>query len=104
MLDHPSVIRLREGLSELTTGTAKPGAAFNHDLRDQVCVVVEELRALGWPPERVIIAVKQVAVDMGLKTSRNVLVASGQPTPNDEIVQRLVRWCIEQYYGTAGRS
>ena len=102
MLDRPSVVRLREGLAELTQA-AVPQAARDDDLRERVCAVVEDLRALEWPPERVIIAVKQVAEDAGLRSSRRVLMVSGSLTPNDEVVQNLVRWCIEHYYRTAPR-
>jgi len=98
MLERPSVVRLREGLID----TARAIAAGNHDvengLRDRVGAVVDDLRTLGWPPERVIIAIKQVAEDAGLRTSRNVLRVSGRLAEADQIVQDLVRWCIEHYY------
>jgi hypothetical protein len=60
---------------------------------------VDDLRQLGWPPERVIIAVKQIAEDAGLRPSRSVLMIADEATPNDAAIQQVVRCCIEQYYG-----
>ena len=101
MLDRPSVVRLRDELTQLTETMNAGNAAREDKLRERVCTAVADLRNLGWPPERVIVAVKQLAADAGLRPSRNLLIISGQLTRHDEIVQRIVRWCIEEYYGAA---
>src|SRR5690349_12520594 len=98
MENRPSVVRLREGLTAFRQGQ-EAGPALDRDLKDRVCTVVDDLRTLGWPPERVIVAVKQIAEDAGIKASRDVLMLSGLPTPNDDMLQKLVRWCIGHYYG-----
>lgn len=98
MLDLPSVVRLREGLNDTARAIAAGSHTIDHGLQERVCAVVDDLRALGWPPERVIVAVKQVAEDAGVRGSRNVLRVSGGLTGADQILQNIVRWCIEHYY------
>jgi len=87
MLDRPSVVRLRAGLAQLTEGLAAGNPSNDDELRERVCAAVADLRDLGWPPERVIVAVKQLAADVGLRPSRNLMAISGHLTPHDEIVE-----------------
>ena len=98
MFDRPSMIELRAGLAALALRVSSGDATIDPALRDKLRVAVDDLRLLGWPPERVIITVKQMAEDAGLRPSRNVLMA-GEPSPNDAAIQQVVRFCIEQYYG-----
>lgn len=67
-------------------------------LRAQVVAVVDELRALGWPPERIVIAVKQIAADAGLRPSPHFPNEAGTPTDQDNLLFRIVSWCITRYY------
>ncbi|HWC45752.1 MAG TPA: hypothetical protein VG868_06520 [Casimicrobiaceae bacterium] len=68
-------------------------------MHDQVCDIVEDLKAAGWPPERTIVAIKQVAAEAGLLESRSVLSLSVHDLDaRDSLMVKLVRWCIECYY------
>lgn len=67
-------------------------------LRAQVAAVVDELRALGWPAERIVIAVKEVATDAGLRPSPHFPNVSTAPTNQDDLLARIVSWCITRYY------
>ena len=70
-------------------------------LRAQVRAVVDDLRALGWPAERIIIAVKEIAAEAGLRPSPHFTNPSPSATDQDDLLSRLVSWCIERYYQDA---
>ena len=99
MFDRPPVIALRDTLA---TVVAEHPMLLDANrqvvLQQQVCAVVEDFKAAGWQPERVIIAVKQIAADAGLKASPRVLSAATPLTERDAVIGDLVRWCIEHYY------
>jgi len=92
MLDVPAVVALRDHIA------ASP--RLDDALYDAVCAVVDHLKSVGWSPERVIVAVKQIADDAGLRPTRAVLSASQMPTEGDILLIRMVEWCIERYYGS----
>lgn len=48
---------------------------------------VDDRKAEGSPPERVILAVKQIALEAGLK-----------PTMSDDFFVEMVGWCIQRYF------
>ena len=97
MLNSPKVPPLRESLERALSTTKAP--PDDKTLRDEVCAVVDEMKAAGWPPERAIIAVKQIATEAGLKESRAVLVLSNkQLDARDALMAKVVRWTIECYY------
>jgi hypothetical protein len=101
MLTSPKVLALRDSLarasSTLTTSLYK---ATDKELRDEVCAVVYELKAAGWPPERSIIAIKEIAQEAGLTQSQGVLVRDRDLNPRDALLAKVVRWTIECYYDT----
>jgi hypothetical protein len=99
MYSRPPVVALRDYLAAVVA--AHPVIAINNDnqeLRARVCAVVDELKAADWPPERVIVAVKQVADDAGLHSSRRLLSATDPLTERDAALVHMVRWSIEHYY------
>jgi len=91
MYDIPALVTLRDDLSR---GLPSDSRA----LYGEVCAVVDHLKAAGWPPERVIVAVKRIADDAGLRPSRAVLAAQGALSPSDALIVRMVEWCIQRYY------
>ncbi|SRR5690348_12071368 len=97
MLRSPKVLALRDTLAR---ALATPDRSWEEKvMHDQVCEVVEDLKAAGWPPERTIIAIKQIAGDAGLLESRSVLSLTVQDLDaRDTLMTKLVRWCIECYY------
>jgi hypothetical protein len=97
MLNNPKVLALRDSLARALE--APSGAWEEKTLRDEVCAVVDELKAAGWPPERAIVAVKEIAMEAGLMQSRNVLSLSNRELDaRDALLVKVVRWCIECYY------
>jgi hypothetical protein len=102
MLNSPKVLALRETLFRAsTTLTTSLYKTTDKELRDEVCGVVDELKAAGWPPERAIIAMKEIAQEAGLTQSQRVLVRDHDLTPRDALLAKVVRWTIECYYDTS---
>jgi hypothetical protein len=99
MLNSPKVLALRETLARAssTISTAEY-TTTDKALRDEVCDVVEELKRLGWPPERAIIAIKEIAEEAGLTQSRQVLLKNRDLDARDALLAKIVRWTIECYY------
>ena len=97
MLRSPKVLALRDTLARaVETSDSHWQEKVMHD---QVCDVVEDLKAAGWPPERTIIAIKQIAAEAGLLESRSVLSLTVRDLDaRDSLMVKLVRWCIECYY------
>jgi hypothetical protein len=99
MYERPSVVALRDSL--VIVARTRPGTApkIGQDaLREHLCAAVDELKAAGWMPERVIIAVKQIAEDAGLRPSRALLHNGVALSERDMTIMAIVRWCIERYY------
>jgi hypothetical protein len=63
----------------------------------------DELKGLGLPPERVIVAVKRVANEAGLHSSR-VIPSPRHLEGKDKLLVDMVGWCIERYYGKPPRA
>jgi hypothetical protein len=99
MLSSPKVLALRDTLARaaITVNTTLHNAT-DDGMREQVCVVVDELKAAGWPPERAIIAVKEIAFEAGLTQSQRVLVRDSDLSPRDALLAKIVRWTIDCYY------
>ncbi len=71
-------------------------------LRAAVCAYADELKRLGWPPERVIVNVIQIAREAGLGSSA-WMVLSEATAPTDNLLVEIVGWCLERY-GSADAS
>jgi len=96
----PAVVTLRASLYSLVDAHRRGAHTGMKEsaLRAQVVAVVDELRALGWPPERIVIAVKEIAVEAGLRPSPHFPNVSTSPTDQDDLLSRIVSWCITRYY------
>jgi hypothetical protein len=105
MYDRPAVAALRDSLASVVESHPVPLDTEHHRLlKERVCAVVDDLKVAGWPPERVIVAVKQVATDAGLSPSRGVLNGATALNERDGFIVEMVRWCIERYYRHATPS
>jgi len=90
--------RLRDALAVLAFPL---GAQNRRDVERRVWDYVDFLKALGWPSERVIFAVNQVANEAGLRASSTVVLADAQVPSGDELLIQMTWWCIERYYHDA---
>ena len=99
MLNSPNVHSLRDSLTRACTSLSVSDKEIcEKQLRDEVCAVVDDLKALGWPPERALIAIKEIANDAGLTQSHAVLMRGRALGPRDSLLAKIVRWTIECYY------
>jgi hypothetical protein len=71
-------------------------------LHEEVCDYVRDLRDRGLPPETVVIAMKSAVRDATLGLAPYQV----ERRHSAELLDRVVRWCIEEYYGggSADRS
>lgn len=60
-------------------------------LRARMCAVVDDMRADGEPPERVLIAIKRIAGEAGVEWKTN------------RFFTQLVEWCLERYFSIPPR-
>ena len=103
MNDRPAIITLRSSLDLLVDAHRRGLHTGMKEsvLRGEVRAVVDDLRALGWPAERIIIAVKEIAAEAGLRPSPHFTKVSASLTDQDDLLARIVSWCIERYYQDA---
>ena len=74
------------------------------ELQRLVCDYVDVLKGLGFPAERVILAVKRAANEAGLRSSSRLPQSSLALSGEDRVLAEMVRWCIERYHGTPPRG
>lgn len=65
---------------------------------------VDSLKALHWPPERVIVAVKRIAHDAGMHPSPRVVRTDTSISARDKLLVDMVGWSINRYYRTEADS
>jgi hypothetical protein len=94
--DQSVTASLRRALSDLPS---TPNAEITDRLRGCVQAFVDVTKAEGWPIERVIVGLKQVAAEAGLRSSTDILRVRGSLELRDALLLDLVRWCVERYYG-----
>lgn len=95
---------LAAGLKVRLAGVKTPlGQLARDDLRADVWAYVDHLKAEGWAPERVIVAVKRVAHDAGFHPSAlSVTRTRRSGLATTDAFGEMVGWCIERYYYHAG--
>jgi hypothetical protein len=75
-----------------------PDIATELEVRELVWAFVDDRKAAGWTPERVIIAVKQIARDAGLSPSKMVVKRDGRLMTTEDFLVEIVGWCIHRYF------
>jgi hypothetical protein len=69
------------------------------DVHRHVCDYVAELKGLGMPPERVLMAVKYMANQAGIYATPRLLFTEDRPLEGtDKLLVDLVAWSIKEYY------
>jgi hypothetical protein len=65
-------------------------------VRALVCAIVDQMKAEGAEPEKVVIAIKSA---MLAETTVKAAPDSAHLKEKEKMLQRALTWCIEQYYG-----
>src|SRR5688572_11028270 len=86
---------VRQSFQALATAESAHGEVDDRLLRSQVLAATDELKAMGWPVERIIVRMKELAWEVGLYEGYAAHQADKHPT-----LARAVLWCVERYYGT----
>jgi hypothetical protein len=94
MSHEPEMAALNDALAMMKSA---PSAIAERQLVDATCALVAVLQEAGWPIERVLAQVKHVAAHAGFA---KVAMSAGDElrSPEEIIVDRLVRVCIAHYY------
>jgi hypothetical protein len=88
--------RLRDTLAGFLRTAGTGGPVDEGALRGAVVAYARELKAVGLPPERVIVTIKGMANQGGIPDSRHDDV--GMVTGRAGLMRTLVQWTIEAYY------
>jgi hypothetical protein len=72
---------------------ARVGSAPTPELRDAINTYVRSLKASGYPPEQVFVAVKALIAEAGVEKRRG-----STASPDAALTDRVVAWCIEAYF------
>ena len=96
MRDQSPTLALRDALASLPPTV---NAQAKERLKAKVEKFVDTAKAKAWPIERVIVALKQVAAEAGVRSSTDVLRSGSHLEVRDAVLLDVVRWCVERYYG-----
>jgi hypothetical protein len=101
MYDLPSVLALRTELTEVATlRNLRVDLDRQAILRGRLHSAVDDLRAAGWTPERVIVAIKQIAADAGVHPSRRLYIVTESVHDKDVLLIDMIGWTIQRYFDT----
>ncbi len=75
------------------------------ELKDAARELVAELKHASRPPEQVLLAIKQLLADAGLRPSYSVPTEPGTQTGREASIYRdVIAWSIRHYYDGDGAS
>lgn len=74
------------------------------ELRRQVREYASELKQLGLPPERVLVAMKCAANDAGIRQCSSVVPSRRSLDARTNLLTEIVGWCIAGYYDVPDRD
>jgi len=80
-----------------TVAAAATGQASRQELESAAGALVVELRARNEPPERVLLHIKEILAEAGLRPT----YASGDGPASDReanLYRDVIAWCIHRYY------
>ena len=99
MQDHHSIHRLK---AQLVTAVLPLSSSVMDDLRGAVCAYVDDRKADGMAPEKLIVELKAIAREAGIRADPIAIsepLDPGSPvTGTGTLLDQMVRWCIQRYY------
>jgi hypothetical protein len=93
MYDTATGHEVRTILKAIAMRNTTPTEADVITLRTRVYAAVDELKAMGWPIERIIVRLKEVAYEVGLPPWTNAPRGD-----RASVMAEIVRHCIDRYY------
>jgi hypothetical protein len=93
MYDSESGRDVRLSFKSLAQNAKSFSAADEQLLKQRIFAAVDELKALGWPIERIIVRIKELAWEVGVRLGHNVSQVDRHP-----VLAKAVLWCVERFY------
>ena len=90
---------VRESFLALATKASSFGRTDELILRQRITAAVDELKEAGWPVERIIVRIKELASEVGIKFKSSSLSTDEHPA-----IANAVLWCVQRYYGERLRT
>jgi len=100
MRENSATISLREALASLPEVVDE---AHKARLREDVIAFVDASKEKQWPIERILIAVKDLTAEAGLRSSTNILRTQSTLELRDMLLLDIVRWSVERFFGYSRR-
>ena len=101
MRENSATITLRATLASLPPVVDE---AHKAKLRQDVVAFVDASKEKEWPIERILIAVKDLAAEAGLRSSTNLLRSQSSLELRDMLLLDIVRWSVERFFGYARKT
>jgi len=98
MYSQPAGIAVRASLASIADKSSGLDDADIAVLHAYICIAVDELRALHWSVERIIMRLKQVAAEVGFQPSRNETLSADERQRRQALWADTIEQCIEHYY------
>ena len=98
MYPQPAGVAVRASLASIADKSSRINDADTAVLHAYVCIAVDELRALQWPVERIILRLKQVAAEVGFLPSRNEALSVDELERRQALLADTITQCIEHYH------
>jgi len=103
--DHEHAAELADALqARLRKITFPVEASVERELRRCVNDYADQLKTLGLPPERVVIAMKRLVSGAGVVATSRSVATPKELDGRDKLLVDIVAWCIEQYYRRPKRA
>lgn len=98
MYPQPAGKAVRASLESIANKSSPLSETDASLLRERVCEAVRELKATGWPVERIIVRLKEVASDVGFRPPRKRQLTAIELDQREAIWESILTQCIEEYY------
>jgi hypothetical protein len=93
MYDTETGRAVRESFKTLAHQPPSSEAVEEALFRQRICAAVDELKTMGWPIERIIVRVKELAAEAGVR-----LGSSPRGRETHPAIANAVLWCVDRYY------
>lgn len=104
MYEQPAGVAVRTSLAFIAQMTSAITEADTAPLHERICVAVDELKAIGWSVERILIRLKQLASEVGFWPPRESKLTMANIDRREAIWDEIVKECINRYYGQSSLS
>jgi len=84
---------VRESLKQIIESPGAPSTSARRTLEARVSAAVEELKGMGWPVERILIRLKELANEVGFAPPHDPFGRD-----REAIMTDLLRMCLARYY------